>query len=143
MLRKSWLEVIGGINTFIPPRLATGSETDEMIALLQWATLKSGMHPELSLLYHIPNEGKRSKATGGMLKAMGLKKGVPDICLPVARGGYHGLYAEMKVTRGKPTEEQEKWLLRLAGQGYFTCVCYGWETTAEVIEEYLRGTFGG
>lgn len=53
-------------------------------------------HPELQLLYHVPNEGKRTWRTGARLKSEGLKPGVPDLCLPVARGKYHGLYVELK-----------------------------------------------
>ena len=48
-------------------------EEDEQIALFQWADLMLYKYPELALMYHIPNEGKRSLATGGRLTAMGLK----------------------------------------------------------------------
>lgn len=39
---------------------------------------------------------KRDKATAVALKRQGVKAGVPDICLPVARNGYHGLHIELK-----------------------------------------------
>ena len=68
------------------------SEAEEQTYLFEWARLASCKWPELSFLYHIPNEGKRPPATGARLKSMGLKSGVPDVCLPVARGGFHGLY---------------------------------------------------
>lgn len=58
------------------------SETTEQIALFNWAKRTESILPELALMYHVPNEGKRSN--GGILKAAGLKSGVPDICLPVA-----------------------------------------------------------
>lgn len=75
------------------------TESQEQQRLFQWARMESGRFPELELLYHIPNEGKRSRATGRRMVAEGLKKGVPDICLPVARGGSHGLYIELKRTK--------------------------------------------
>ena len=79
------------------------SESVEQQRLFQWARMASGGRPELKMLYHIPNEGKRSRATGARLVAEGLKRGVPDICLPVARGGCHGLYIELKRERsGRP-----------------------------------------
>lgn len=59
------------------------SETTEQIALFNWAKWTENILPELALMYHVPNEGKRSN--GGILKAAGLKSGVPDICLPVAK----------------------------------------------------------
>ena len=41
-------------------------EEAEQMALMQWAQLRQGKWPELKLLYHIANEGKRSRSTGGM-----------------------------------------------------------------------------
>ena len=66
------------------------SETTEQIALFNWAKRTESILPELALMYHVPNEGKRSN--GGILKAAGLKSGVPDICLPVANNGFHVVY---------------------------------------------------
>ena len=47
------------------------SETTEQIALFNWAKRTESILPELALMYHVPNEGKRSN--GGILKAAGLK----------------------------------------------------------------------
>lgn len=113
------------------------SESDEQIALFQWAAYSSGKYPELDLMYHIPNGGKRSITTAVRLKAEGTKAGVPDICLPVPNGGYHGLYIEMKSGKNKTTALQDKWLEALAFQGYETAVCYGWESAKDLIVEYL------
>ena len=66
-------------------------------------------------------------AQGATRKRMGVKKGVPDLCLPVQRGGYAGLYLEMKRPGGHVREEQHWWLEHLDTQGYCTAVCYGWE----------------
>lgn len=89
-------------------------------------------------MYHIPNEGKRSKSTGARLKAQGLKAGVPDVCLPTAHGGYIGLYIEMKVEPNRPTENQKKWLRALREAGHMVAVCYSWDEARKLIEEYLR-----
>lgn len=113
------------------------SEESEQIALFRWAEFAMNQYPELKLMYHIPNEGKRSKITGARLKAAGLKSGVPDICLPTAHGGYIGLYIEMKAGKNKLTDNQEKWLNDLTREENFTAVCYGWEQAKEVIEKYL------
>lgn len=114
------------------------SESVEQQTIMQWADFSSGRYPELELLYHIPNEGKRSKATAGRLKAEGLKKGVPDLCLPVARGGYHGLYIELKAIGGRPTHEQVGWIGNLRQQGYHAEICAGADRAIRVIEEYLK-----
>ena len=88
-------------------------EEAEQIALMQWAQLRQGKWPELKLLDHIPNEGKRSRSTGGRLVAAGLKRGLPDNHLPVARGGYIGLYIELKRADkrlSRVSAEQRKWM---------------------------------
>lgn len=63
------------------------TEAAEQRALFQWAAMAAVGHPELKLLYHVPNEGRRSAITGARMKSEGMKPGVPDICLPVARAG--------------------------------------------------------
>lgn len=116
----------------------TGTEAEEQQALMQWANIIVGQIPEINLLFHIPNGGKRDKVTAALLKAEGVKSGVPDLFLPVARGGYHGLFIELKVGSNKPSALQEIWLKQLTLQGYCTAVCYGWHEAAEVITKYLK-----
>ena len=117
---------------------AKTKEEVEQITLFSWAEFAKNKYPELDLMYHVPNEGKRSAAMGARLNAEGLKAGVPDVCLPTAHGGYIGLYIEMKVKPNKPTEQQKQWLRDLRGAGHFTAVCYTWEEAKDLIEEYIR-----
>ena len=65
---------------------------------------------------------------------------MPDICLPAPRGIYHGLYIELKAGKNTTTAKQRSWLDYLRRQGYFTAVCYGWQTAAELVERYLLHT---
>ena len=37
------------------------TEDEEQIAVMSWAALMEGRYPELRLLHHIPNGGKRGK----------------------------------------------------------------------------------
>lgn len=85
------------------------------------------------------NGGLRGKAEAARLKAEGVKAGVPDLCIPIARGGYHGLFIEMKFGRNKPTDEQMKWLSTLERNGYMATVCWGAEEAIAVIEQYAKG----
>jgi hypothetical protein len=63
------------------------------------------------MLFAIPNGGARHKAIAGKLRAEGVRAGVPDICLPVPRGEYHGLFIELKRPKGgHVSEEQEAWI---------------------------------
>ena len=115
------------------------TESVEQQRLFQWAFYETGAYPELDLMYHIPNEGKRSRATGGRMRAEGLKSGVPDICLPIPRAAYKSLYIELKRRKGGTlSDAQHAWLLKLQKQGHCVCWCQGWEAAAAVIKEYLR-----
>lgn len=119
------------------------TESQEQQLLFEWAALSAGRWPELALMYHIPNGGSRSKSEAGRFRAEGVKAGVPDICLPVARGGYHGLYIELKrVKGGRVSTAQQGWIAALRDQGYCACVCKGWDDAAHIIKAYLEGRVG-
>ena len=115
------------------------TEDEEQIWLFSWAELNMGRFPELRLMHHIPNGGKRSKSEAGRFKAMGVKPGVSDIFLPVARKGYHGLYIELKAKDGRPSREQKDFIADVTEQGYAGTVAYGGEEAARIVEEYLGG----
>lgn len=109
--------------------------------LIAWANREDNYsRPELKLLYHVPNGGKRDIKTATNLKRQGVKAGVPDLCLPVARCGFHGLYIELKVGDNKQTENQKEWQKLLNEAGYLSIVCYGWQRAALALTYYVDGT---
>lgn len=113
------------------------TEEGEQMALFDWAARSVGRLPELALLYAIPNGGHRRKAVAGKLKAQGVKRGVPDVCLPVARNGFKGLYIELKTLKGKLSDEQRWWLEKLKAEGYYAVCVRGFEMAKECLEIYL------
>lgn len=126
------------------------SEDGHQVVLFQWAALAKGKYPELAWLYAVPNGGLRSKAVAGKLKAQGVKSGVPDIQLDVARKGFHGLRIELKVPEvkavpnitkrkapGRTSPEQDAWLEQLRVQGYKAEVARGWVEAMEILVDYL------
>lgn len=113
-------------------------EDIEQEKLMRWARDTEVVYPELALLYHVPNGGKRNAAEAAHLKRLGVKAGVPDLCLPVARGKFHGLYIELKARKNKPTDAQRSWIDALDAQGYAAFVCYGAEAAKNLIERYLE-----
>lgn len=123
-------------------KIYTSSDLTEhqiQACVMEWAEGQLIQHPELKMLYAIPNGGARNAVTGALLKAEGVKRGVPDLCLPVARGKYHGLYIEMKRATGKPTQAQIQWLYDLKDQGYATAISHDAALTADLILRYLDG----
>ena len=73
----------------------TPHEDREQEAVIQWAFYEAGRLPGVDLIYAIPNGGSRNKIEAAHLKRQGVKAGVPDLFLPVARQGKHGLYIEI------------------------------------------------
>ena len=119
---------------------AVPSEGQEQATLFSWAAMKSWKYPELKLLFHVPNGGSRGKVEAARFKAEGVKAGVPDLFLPVARGIWHGLFIELKRQKGgRVSEAQQKWLYALTRQGFYATVACGWQEAAALIEEYLKG----
>lgn len=109
-------------------------------ACAEWAAWKANELPELALLHHSPNGGKRPYGEAGKLKGMGTKPGFPDLFLPVARGNWHGWFAELKAPRGRTTRAQKWWMENLKTQGYFGGVIYTVEEFIWRISDYLGDT---
>lgn len=115
------------------------TEHEEQVALMRLVELHKGRWPELGMLYSIPNGGDRHPAVAAKMKAEGVKKGVPDLCLPIARGGYHGLYIELKrQKKSQISPEQVQWIAALRGQGYRAEICLGATEAWDVISDYMR-----
>jgi hypothetical protein len=93
------------------------------------------------LLIHIPNGGSRKNAfEGWRLKNQGVRAGVSDLLLPVARGGYFGLWIEFKAAPPNDaavSDSQEKWVDEMLAQGYSAHICLGVEAAMQVLIAYL------
>lgn len=114
------------------------TESQEQIALFEWSAIMEYKYPELKLMFHVPNGGLRNKVVAAKLKLEGVKSGVPDVVLPVARNGFYGLYIELKAKGGKLSDNQLWWIAATRNQGYLSVICYGWEQAKDVIEMYLK-----
>ena len=114
------------------------TEEAEQEAVIEWAELMRNQVPELDLLFHIPNGGWRHPGTAVKMKKAGVKAGVPDLFLPVPRGLSHGLWIEMKRTKGgKVSDEQKDWIEALEHQGYVCIIAHGAEEACDAIWKYL------
>lgn len=115
------------------------TEDEEQRAVIAWADANTGKYPELHLLYHIPNGGARNPATGALLKAAGVRAGVPDLHLPCARNGDAGLWIEMKRSdhSNASSAQQKVWIAALRREGHRVVVCYGAGAAITALEEYL------
>lgn len=117
---------------------AAGTEHAHQCAVMCWTTKYFNTVPELKLLFAIPNGGERNPVVASRLKAEGVKAGVPDLFLPVARHGCHGLFIEMKKPKGTIGSSQPQWEKDLKAQGYAHAYCYGWEQAVHVLMSYMQ-----
>lgn len=118
------------------------TESKHQQNVIKWTQQPSirSKYPELALLYHIPNERKCSQVQGRLLKLQGVKSGVPDLHLPVARGNYHSLYIEMKSETGRASDNQKWWIEHLSAQDNKCIVCHSWKEAVKALEDYLCET---
>ena len=117
-----------------------GTEDCHQAALFCWAALPEvkAKYPQFErLLFAIPNGGERNKIVAAKMKATGTKAGVHDIFLSVSRGGYHGLYIELKKFAGKPRKEQLEFMADVRTQGYAACIVQGWENARDALTSYM------
>jgi hypothetical protein len=88
--------------------------------------------------YAVPNGGFRDFQTAKRLKHEGVSAGVPDLCFPVARGRYHGLYIEMKKKYDSTLSDAQKlWIEDLRENGFMAECCKGGDVALETLKAYL------
>lgn len=113
------------------------SEHTEGVRLMRAVAYHVVAVPELMWLHHIPNGGWRNKVVAGKLKSEGVKPGVADYFLPVARQGFHGLYIELKAQDGRISDVQKQFRDFVLAQGYQYHLAKGWEDAYSSIKAYL------
>lgn len=112
-------------------------EFQNQAALVQWANARAPLDPRLRLLYHVPNGGSRDVREAANLKRAGVKRGVPDLHLPVRNSVYIGLWIEMKSPEGRVDREQRAWHDALRDEGHRVEVCHDWIAARDLILDYL------
>lgn len=128
------------------------TEHREQVALVNWCSAMAGRYPQLGLIFAIPNGGDRHRVVAAKLRGEGVKRGVPDLLLPVPGIGggkrwTHGLFIEMKapdkrkqdggLKAGALSPDQSWWVHQLTMQGYTVEVCCGFEEGRKAICDYM------
>lgn len=135
------------MSTIGPEELAApNSEHAHQVALFCQINRHIKVWPELKWVFAIPNGGERNPVVAARLKNEGVKSGVSDICLPIARRGYHGFFLEMKKPSLRPTRDTSKGAASdnqlefgeaVTKNGYLFSVCYNWMDAWERISWYM------
>ena len=113
------------------PRRLQPSESQEQTMLVDWMSWND------LIFYHVPNGGKRDLREASKFRRLGVKAGVPDLCIPHPTSRYHGLYIELKSHSGKLTKEQDWWVKKLNDLGYRAEVAFGGDEGIQIIQDYL------
>ena len=118
------------------------SEHDEQVAVMDWIFRNLRDYPELDLVFSVPNGammggGRQGAIRANILKAEGMRPGTPDLVIPSPRGGYFGMFLEMKTKKGKLSENQEQFIDQAKYYGYHCVVAYGADEAIEYLKEYL------
>lgn len=136
-----------------PKRRNRHIEDTHQAAYFQWVDSMMLRDPRYGLIYAVPNGGARDEVTAALMKAQGVRKGVPDINVDVVLdNGEPGLMApglriELKkpIVRGEPkprVSPEQKWRLNaLQAQGYICVVAFGWDEARESTIAYLAGHY--
>ena len=91
--------------------------------------------PKDASWFHIPNSAKRGVVEGAMMKAMGTKAGMPDICI-VWRG--RAIFIELKAGKTPVTEKQKDKMLELTLCGALCTVCRSFDE----VMDFINTVFG-
>jgi hypothetical protein len=113
------------------------SEHDEQKAVIDWCDDYAQLRWRKSVngkfpIFAVPNAAKRGPRLSAFLIAEGLRSGVPDLFVAVARGKFNGLFIEMKFGKNTTSDTQKEWIEFLSSENYKTCVCW---SAAEAINE--------
>lgn len=95
--------------------------------------------PEVGLIFATLNGIRLTPGLARKAKLAGNKAGVPDVVVPIARGGFFGLYIEFKEKDGaKPPKHQLEFHQALREQGYSVVVAYGHVAQMDALNAYMK-----
>ena len=108
-------------------------ESTLQIGCVRWFRYQ---YPKLTL-FAIPNGGNRNLITAMTMKREGVLAGVADLFLAYPSKGSHGLWIEMKTSKGRQSPEQKHFQTDMEKHGYKYVVCRSFQDFKEEIENYI------
>jgi len=115
------------------------SEHAEQVSVFSEAAIRAKADPRWSMLFAIPNGGKRNIVTATNLKKEGVRAGVPDMFLPVPVGDRCGMFIELKKRGGGKVSDAQRTFLRDLDPRYCAVVANGAQQAIDKIIAYLEG----
>ena len=109
--------------------------------VVQWANNSIKKYPDLYFLNASLMGVKISMFQQLKAKKMGCKRSWPDLFLSCIRGGYAGLYIEMKAPDGRLRGDQREVLEKLKDNGYKAVTAFGATEAIDYLVNYLEGKY--
>lgn len=106
------------------------------VSCVNWFRLA---HPNLkSVLFAIPNGGRRDVVTGAKLKVEGVVAGVADLILLKRNKRFGCLCIEMKTGKGRQSDTQKRWQKDVEEAGNKYAICRSLDEFMKVVTKYLN-----
>nr|MCK4930412.1 VRR-NUC domain-containing protein [Nanoarchaeota archaeon] len=71
-------------------------------------------------------------------KRTGYIKGFPDLQILTGRGGFFGMFIEIKTHKGRATKQQEDWIQYLNDNNYYAVIGKGLPMILDEIDKYMN-----
>lgn len=89
------------------------------------------------VIFFHPNQGAANAWRGAKEKSLGVRKGIPDLCLiwPVGTTAKHA-YVEIKTDAGRLTKEQQDFFAEVGEMGCYTAIVRSVEDMIRYADEW-------
>jgi|9_EtaG_2_1085328.scaffolds.fasta_scaffold00063_3 hypothetical protein len=112
------------------------TEENIQISIVEYLKLQ---YPNLLFTATMGGQFQRHYSQRLKAKRTGYLKGVSDLLIFEPRGGYCGLFIELKRDRKcYPTAEQKRFISRASDRGYYATCAKGFSECKELIDKYLN-----
>lgn len=134
---KEWIPVVRDEKELL--------EVNIQAHLIEWADHADNqyLYPGLDMLYSVPNGSGRGKTEAWVHKMTGLRSGIPDLVLPVARQPFFGLCVELKTYKAYHAKghslsaNQVIWIDKLRKAGQRVEVLWSLSEVIQLYRDYL------
>ncbi len=113
-------------------------EDEDLINFMLW--LDYNHNEYFKACFHVANESKSAPQYRAKLRKKGMKKGVPDLILPIPHGEFSGICFELKRNSGaaRVSPEQKQFAGIFSKANFMFCYTYGLDEIKKAFNEYLQ-----
>lgn len=104
---------------------------------MQWVQAMRNIDARYKLIFPVFSNAQGNSSLMGLMKLLGVTKGVHDVIGLVPNKNYHGFTIEFKSRLGKPTPEQIEFAQALKQQGFAPFLIRTAERAQAVVKNYM------